>query len=316
MNISEKFPENWSFVYVADIHVGSPRSYRYQPSWNENWQTARRQIVDLAPDLLLVGGDLTRDGATHTEELQSIKTDLSNLPMESLVIPGNHEVGNKWSATSPVAINSRYLEHYRSVFGPSEWTALRGEGLNRVRFTGIDAFKLGSGLPEEADLKRWLEALRPEPDCPHHVWIIHPALFADHFDENDYDPADDRVAWYFGLNRGDRLYLWEIMKSLGVTHVVSGHIHCRRVVEVDGVQIHLAPATAFPQWGDRWPDGDDTLGFLRFEVADGRIGSEFVPLDRRSSLVGYGPGGNPPVKGRDYSVAWEQPPLKPVVDDG
>lgn len=31
----------WSFVVVSDIHVGSPRSFRYEPAWNENWKTAR-----------------------------------------------------------------------------------------------------------------------------------------------------------------------------------------------------------------------------------------------------------------------------------
>jgi len=310
MNISESSAP-WSFAFVSDIHVGSPRSYRFQPAWNENWQTARAQITALNPDLVLVGGDLTRDGATHTEELTSIREDLAGLPMETLVIPGNHEVGNKWSATSSVAINSEYLRRYQRVFGPSEWSVVRGKGENRVRFTGIDAFKLGSGLPEETALREWLEALQPDPTASHHVWIMHPALFADRFDESDYDPVEERVAWYFGLNRADRLYLWGIMKALGVTHVISGHIHCRRHVEVEGVQIHFAPATAFPQWGERWPDGDDTLGFLNFEVAAGQITSEFVSLEHRSAAKGYGPGGNPPVKGRDYSVAWEQPALVP-----
>ena len=48
--------QSWRFVHATDIHVGSPRSFRYQPAWNENWQTARQQIIELEPDLLLVGG--------------------------------------------------------------------------------------------------------------------------------------------------------------------------------------------------------------------------------------------------------------------
>ena len=121
------------------------------------------------------------------------------------------------------------------------------------------------------------------------------------------------MPWYFGLNRSDRIYLWDVIKRTGGNHVISGHIHCRRHLEVEGVQLHLAPATAFPQWGDRWPDGDDQLGFLHFSVNEGRVTSRFVPLDRTSEAVGYGPGGNPPIEGRDYTAAWEQPPLRPVL---
>ena len=72
--------DTWSFIHVSDIHVGSPRSYRFQPAWNENWQTARKQIVDLDPDLLFVGGDMTRDGTTHREELVNTRDDLQSLP--------------------------------------------------------------------------------------------------------------------------------------------------------------------------------------------------------------------------------------------
>ena len=290
MNLPEN-NQTWSFIHVSDIHVGSPRSYRFQPAWNENWQTARNQIAALNPELLLVGGDLTRDGATHVEELESIQYDLAQLSCESLVIPGNHEAENKWSPDSSVAINSSNLRRYAKVFGPSEWSVVRGSGDNLVRFTGMDAFKLGSGLPEEGALRRWLEVQSQEPAAPHHVWVVHPALFTGSFDEPDIDRKQDRVAWYFGLNRTERRYLWDVMKATGVTYVISGHIHCRRQVLYDGVQFHLAPATAFPQWSNRWSDGDDTLGVLRFEVARGQINSEFVPLGKTSGLKGYGPGG-------------------------
>ncbi|GEM_PF-5247875 len=33
--------KRWTFVYVADIQPGSPKSYRYNPSWILNWKEAR-----------------------------------------------------------------------------------------------------------------------------------------------------------------------------------------------------------------------------------------------------------------------------------
>jgi hypothetical protein len=58
----------WTFIHVADIQPGSPRSYRYNPSWIKNWRQARQQMLAINPDLLLVGGDLTRDGSLHRYE--------------------------------------------------------------------------------------------------------------------------------------------------------------------------------------------------------------------------------------------------------
>lgn len=318
--------DGWSFVHVSDMHIGSPRSYRFQPAWNENWETARNQIIELRPDLVLVGGDMTRDGTTHRDELVQAKRDFDALPFPTYCIPGNHEVGNKHSPDSPVSIRSSYVQRYRDVFGPSEWTfvtelsyvhresmPLHGAG-KRIRFSGCDAFLLGSGLPEEASLRRWLERQVDLPPSDEHVWVLHPALFADRFDEPDFDRHADRVAWYFALDSAERHYLMDILKASGATQVITGHIHCRRHVEVDGIQFHFAPSTAFPQWNDRWPDGDATLGFLQFQFHRGKLAPTFIPLRTTSDKIGYGPGGNPPLAGRDYAVAWEQPPIVPAAD--
>ena len=138
----------WTFAYVADIHVGTPRSYRFQPAWNENWRTAREQIVDLNPEFLIVGGDLTRDGKDHRFELEQIKTDLDSLPFPYYAIPGNHDVGKKYSPGSEVSINKGSVDRYRSVFGPTQWSFVhRG-----VRFSAFDALLAGSGLEGEEEM--------------------------------------------------------------------------------------------------------------------------------------------------------------------
>ncbi len=298
---------DFSFIHVADIHVGTARSFRFAPAWNDNWETARQQIIDLDPDFLIVGGDMTRDGSTHRFELEQVKRDFDALPFPVHVIPGNHEIGNKYSLGAPMAIQPEFLDRYATVYGPSEWSFDFGG----VRFSGCNAFLLGSGLPDERILRDWLveQAGRPAPD--QHVWIIHPALFADEFDEPDWDPVDDRRSWYFALDNEPRRFLWDVFESTGTTIVVSAHIHCRRLVRHEGVDILFAPSTAFPQWKDRWPDGDPTLGFLRFQVDESEILPEFVPLAERSHRKGYGPGGNPTPDERDYSLTWESPSLDP-----
>ncbi len=296
----------WTFAFVSDIHVGTPRSYRYQPAWNANWATARAQIVALAPEFLIVGGDLTRDGSTHRYELEQIKADLDALPFPVHVIPGNHEVGNKYHPDSSVSIQPAYVELYRSVFGASQWS-FDHKGM---RFSAFDAFLAGSGLPEEAALWAWLEAEAARPPAQTQLWFMHPALFVNQPTEPNWEIAVDRNAWYFSVDEPHRSRILEVFRRTNTSLVISGHIHCRRTVVAEGITFQYAPATAFPQWAARWPDGDATLGFLRCEVDEAAVQPHFVPLAERSTATGYGPGGNPAHEGRDYAVAWEKPSLR------
>jgi len=304
----------WRFVHVADIHKGSPRSYRFDPSRKENWETALRQIVPLAPDLMLVGGDLTFDGYYHRYELQSVRDDLDGLPFPSYVVPGNHDVGNKWTDVQgaweyddlEMRINSGWVRQFATYFGPVCWTLAH----RNVRFTGFYAPLTGSGLEEEEQLWHLLEKLPSLPKVAHHVAIAHYPLFMDDLDEPQFDHTDrdQYVNWFMSMDREPRLRIFEGLKRAGVDLFISGHVHARRPIrEVDGIRLLMTPATGGkPQYGDRWPDADTTLGFHCFTVTDDELDIRFVPLEEVSTAEGYGPRGHPPPHLRDYSLAWEK----------
>ncbi len=302
----------WTFVHATDIHVGSPKSYRFQPAWNEQWQTARRQIIGINPDLLLVGGDLTRDGNLHRYEFEAIKADLDALPFPYYVVPGNMDTGNKhtrvqgpWQNYDDLALNiqSHQIRQWEEVFGPSHWTFVH----KNARFSGFCDMILGSGLPEEELLWQWLEAQVGQPPAQYHIWIMHSALFGDDLHELNWDitDAESYLNWYFGIDEPHRSRLMEVFQATGTNLVISGHVHCRKTHFAEGIRFDIGPSTAFPQWGDRWEDGDDTLGFLNYEVTDDGIVHNFVPLAELSEAEGYGPGGHPLPELRDYSRAWE-----------
>mgnify|MGYP007065725197 CR=1 FL=1 len=40
----EDMNDNWMFLHVADMQPGSPRSFRFEPAYAENWRTARGQM--------------------------------------------------------------------------------------------------------------------------------------------------------------------------------------------------------------------------------------------------------------------------------
>jgi len=305
--------EPWKFVHVTDIHVGSPRSFRFAPAWNENWRTARKQIIDCKPDLLLVGGDLTRDGSIHRFELEAVKADLDALPFPYRVTPGNMDTGNKHTdkqGANPkrddLALNmtSAQLKQFQDVFGPHCWSFVH----KNVRFSSFCDTVAGSGLPEEDALWPWLEAQRGQQRAQHHVWMIHSALFTESLDEPNYDITDPKQYhnWYFGIDEPGRSRIFRVLKDTGADLLLSGHVHCRKRHEAEGIRFHINPSTAFRQWGGHWPDGDDSLGFIEYTVTEENLTERFVPLARVSNAKGYGPGGHPKPEERDYSIAWEK----------
>ena len=295
----------FSFSHISDIHVGSPRSYRFQPAWRDNWQTARKQIQSLNPDFLLIGGDLTRDGATHRYELDQIKADLKELPFPCHIIPGNHDVGNKHLPGNPEIVNAKSLDRFQELFGPSEWS-FEHKG---VRFSGFNALLAGSGLPQEQRMWSWLEGQAQTRPPGESVWILHPALYMEDPNEPSWDPEADRLEWIYTVDQPHRTRILDALVAAGATLAITSHVHCRHTLSVRGIRLQASPATAFPQGCPKWDGGDSTLGFLHFRVDEPGISPKFVPLEQVSDEPGYGPGGSVPMEDRDYSIAHEKPSL-------
>ena len=95
--------DSFLIAQLSDLHCGSPY---FDP---ELMSAAAREVVALAPDLVLVGGDITAEG--YANEFRAAATHLapildSGLP--TVVIPGNHD-----------AKNVGYL-HFRDTFGSGD----------------------------------------------------------------------------------------------------------------------------------------------------------------------------------------------------
>ena len=305
----------WTFLHICDTQPGSPRSFRFNPRYMENWQTAYRQLQTTPAALLLVGGDLTRDGYIHDFELEKAKAELDALPYPYYAIPGNMDTGNKHTATPGATgrydprlnLTAASLDNFARFFGSFPWTFVHKE----VRFTGIYAALAGSGLQHEKKLWHFLEDELPcVAATKHHVLVMHYALFVDALDEPTWDITreEEYHSWYFSIDNPHRQRLFDAFKRTGVDIVLSGHIHCRRPPQIlDGIRFYRCAGIAMPQWQSRFPDGAARLGFYRFELSDAGIRDTFIPLEKESTAQGgYGPGGHPRPEERDYSLAWEK----------
>lgn len=306
--------DQFRFVYAADLQPGSPRSFRYRAAWHENWLAARRLIIDCAPEFMVIGGDITRDGFYHDFEFEEMRKSIDSMGIPWHAIPGNMDTGNKWTDV-PGALDGRddrllnisgeRLAAFEKFFGPVNWTFRRGA----LRISGFCDILLGSGLPEERKTRRFLEKLAHLPTSDNHFILMHYAPFILDPEEGDYDIAsrEEYFDWYFGLDRKEREYLLEIFGKSSVTRVLSAHIHCRREVRHRGIVFDFGPSTTFGQWGGKWPEGDDRPGFYLFEVVGVSVTKKFVPTAPLStSTESFGQGGHVTRDRIDYSEsrAW------------
>jgi len=306
----------WRFIHITDTHVGSPRSFRYQPAWEDNWETAITQMKSMKPDLLLHGGDITRDGFYHDFEFTERRADIDKYGISWHIVPGNMDIGNKPTnkngatdssdrmSDRELSVTRDRLHRFINHFGRVLWTFTH----KNVRFTGFCAFLAGSGFPEEREMWDFLENLSTLPRADYHVVMTHFPLFLN----DPREPAPDMTAdprsyraWYFSIDREPRLRMLGMLKQSEATLFLSGHVHCRRVIQNEYGTFYQGPATSFSQYEDEWPDGDPTLGFQSFEVTGSGIEYQFIPLEKVSTRPGYGPGGHPVESRRDYSIAWE-----------
>ena len=300
-------PDTWKFVHVTDIHIGSPESYRFQPGWNNQWSTAAKQIQAIAPELMLVGGDLARDGNAEPQQFEHSIQVLNAVGVPWHVIPGNMDTGNKITDRSSLRtdrddiacnVTEELLQTFKDKVGAFPWSFIHHD----VRFSGCYEIIKDAGLPSAIELDRFLAEIGQLPPSHFHVMLNHYPLFIDGINEDQYDITDpeEYMSWYFGVDPEPRKRLIEAYQKAGVTHVLSGHIHCRRPpITIDGITFCFGASTAMPQFGDHWPDGDDTLGFQTFTVTPEAIDFEFHPLTEVSTRTdGWGPGGHPKPEAR------------------
>jgi len=231
------------------------------------------------PELMLVGGDVTRDGHYHDFEFEEMRQSLDTMNIPYRAIPGNMDTGNKptdkqgaRTDRDDIGLNvtSEQLQRFGRYFGESPWSFI----YKNVRFSGFYEAVAGSELPEEKRMWQWLSDLEKLPSAQHHVMINHYPLFIDYIDEPTFDIADPKTysVGYFGIDSPHRKRILEAFKAAKVNIIFSGHIHCRRPVQIaDGIRFYKSPATSFSQWDDHWEDGDPTLGFYHCHVTNETI---------------------------------------------
>ena len=204
--------DSFLIAQLSDIHCGSPF---FDPQLLHH---AVEEVRALAPDLVLIGGDLTTDGYAHEfRDAQSQLAPLLEAELTTVVIPGNHD-----------AKNVGYL-HFTDSFGPGD---VPGKGDRVLHLTARLEAGDAEGNPGQAVTLVAMDSTKPdlaegEIGRERYSWIR----------QQFSAPADFRI---FALHHHlvpvpgtgrERNTVWDsgdvlaLLGEAGVDLVLSGHKH-------------------------------------------------------------------------------------------
>jgi 3',5'-cyclic-AMP phosphodiesterase len=162
-------------------------------------------------DLVLIAGDLTDQGLP--EEIKAFQDQIKTFQAPVWYVPGNHDVGDKRLKGIATEINTKRLTEYERVLGKS-WFVREHAG---VRVVGINSSLLGSGLPPENDMWRWLEETLAAPSAIPTLVLMHCPPFS--------KSTDEPGGVYWNVEPEPRQRLLGLIRQAGVKAVLSGHLH-------------------------------------------------------------------------------------------
>jgi 3',5'-cyclic AMP phosphodiesterase CpdA len=263
-------------IVISDPHLSPTHGFFW-----ENWRRACAAVNRMAPDAVIVSGDLCINGPDSDAEIAFAGRALRHLDAPVFAIPGNHDVGDEPPGQEPdQIIDSRRLERWMLVFGGDRFAL----DLGGWRVLGINAQLLGSGLAEESGQDAWLERELSQTSQPI-MLVLHKPLFLQSADEIEMTASS--------INPEPRGRLLRRLRRSPTQVVVSGHLHCHRDVVRDGLRHVWAPSTAFRLEAHVDADAAAIVGILSVELEQGGARVEvidvpgLVPYDL-AELKGHG----------------------------
>jgi len=275
----------FTFAVLADSHFHPP-GVPAQAAWDSDrlFNDRNRVAVDMvraaAPRFVVHLGDVPHPVpglAEHGPALQVAQETYARLGAPLLVVPGNHDVGDKphpWAPAPSVSVEKHAV--FERTWGKPWWVEER-EGLTLV---AVDTPLLNSGLPLEAEHRAWLESVLV-PGRRTFVFLHYPPFLLDPAEPEHYD----------NLAEPARGWLLDLCRRARVEAIFCGHVHhpfWNRLPNgpdpADEIDVYLLPSTAFVRPGyselGRVGPGDE---YGRNDVE--RLGFCLVHVDEQGHTV-------------------------------
>ena len=224
---------------VSDLHTMRD-GVGEQPLYGLRLEQAINAVNLERPDLVLLPGDLTESGSAP--QLRDFLSRATSFVPPVLFVPGNHDVGDKWTPGGDSVADTR-TEEYEAVAGRSHFAQV----IAGVRLVAVNASIMGSGSERDAAQWRWLdeEAALHRPGLG--VLMIHYPLFLER--------PDDPGGSYWTVEPEPRARVLDFIRKARIRLVVSGHLHRPYVLTRGNVTFAGAPAISFGLPPESQPEG-------------------------------------------------------------
>ena len=217
---------------ISDTHLA-----RRLTTLTENFHRVSEYIDATRPDLVVNTGDLAFDTQASPDDLTFARTLHAALPVPCRHIPGNHDIGDNPTAEEPVpshAANERDRQSFLSVIGEDRW---RFDDAGWC-FIGLNSLIMNTGLESEAEQFDWLASELARAGGKPVALFIHKPLYLN-------APDDSELEQTRFVPEPPRQRLIEMLSTVDLRLVASGHVHQRRDFTYKNVRHIWAPSAAF-----------------------------------------------------------------------
>jgi 3',5'-cyclic AMP phosphodiesterase CpdA len=240
---------------ISDLHV-SP----HMPFFNANMVRLMDAVRASQPDIVLNTGDLGLFGERDNGDIALALEAHRGLGIRTLLLPGNHDVGEHPDIPDRVWVDEASLARYRAQAGPDFWTV----DLPGWRLAGLNSLIVGTGLSGDTAQLAMLAEAGEGREGRSFALIMHKPLC-------DLDHDDTLVSNRFTTLQARRRIL-EALGGMKPELIVCGHLHQYRDMMIGGSRHIWGPAASFVI-GDPWQPsyGAKPVGYLEHLFhADGR----------------------------------------------
>ncbi len=213
-----------TLAHLSDLHFGRVEHAALEP--------LRRRLEELAPDLVVVSGDLTQ--RARAPQFRAARAYLDTLPRPQVLVPGNHDV----PLYNVLARFVRPLAGYRRIIARDVEPAYVDEEIAVLGVNTARSLAFKGGRVSDAQLARLREALRRLDRVTKIVVMHHPVM-----------PAGD-------------------LSDCGVDVLISGHLHASAIVHRQGSALRVQAGTAT---SSRTRDEPNSFNVLRIAPRRVRI---------------------------------------------
>ena len=219
---------------ISDTHLAR----RYQ-KLTDNFHRVSEHIDASRPDLVINSGDLAFDAPTSRDDLEFARELHNALPVACRYLPGNHDVGDNPTAVGPVPsspVTEADRQIFLSLFGEDRW---RFEAAGWC-FIGLDSLVMNSGLATEAEQFDWLASQLAGTNGKPVALFLHKPLYLNAPDDPELAATAIR---YIPMPARSRLV--EMLRTVDLRLVASGHVHQRRDFTYRHIRQVRAPSAGF-----------------------------------------------------------------------